>query len=98
MEKHSKFWGYQENSFFTKNWVRNINYVIVVLLLILLPNISFSEITLSIKEMIWWFIIAIILGPLIAIYLLEKTLKYTEFFEWDFTERKKKTRFMDSIP
>ncbi len=97
MEKQSKIWGYHENSFLTRGWIRTTNYILVIILTISTPSIEPFLFKTNIIEFLWWILISVIIGSLLAIYLTEKNLKHTEFFEWDYTERKKKVRFILTV-
>ena len=80
---------YKENSILNNGFVRGLNYVVWVLIFILAVT---GEGSFSMP--IWSpFAIALFSG-IGTTYCLERVLKKTTFFEWDYTERKKKERFI----
>lgn len=79
---------FNEKSILNNAIVRGINYfVLFILLLCGIGNAS------RFKTGWWICVIVPIISSIISSCILNAILKSTEFFEWDYTERKKKMRF-----
>lgn len=82
---------YKEDSILDKSLVRGVNYTLLVLLAIgPLLNQEFKGIILS-----YFNLLVIIVGAaIITGFCVNKVESNTTFYEWDYTERKKKSRFL----
>ena len=90
--------GYNEDSFINSSFVRVVNYfLLAITVLLLIKNIDtvFDTDNKSVYENynITKFFIEIIVTSFISTSMAKRAIKDTEFFEWDYTERKKKLYF-----
>lgn len=69
-------------------FARGIN--IVVWVIVFITSLASGDI----KIPFWWFFVASIVTGIATPFCLEKTVEETTFCEWDYTERKKKFRFI----
>ena len=90
MKKIAWFY-YKEDSILDKSYVRGVNYTSLVLLAIgPLLNQELKGTFLS-----YFNLAAIIIGSAIIVgFCINKVERNTKFYEWDYTERKKKSRFL----
>lgn len=82
---------FNEKSILNSPIARGINYI--VLAIIGLGTICTYEHTCLISGVELVVCISIIVGGIIAALCTSSVLTHTEFYEWDYTERKKKHRF-----
>jgi hypothetical protein len=84
---------YKENSILNNGFVRGLNYALLGILAIgPFLNQEFKGIFLSYYNLI----ARIIITPIITGFCVDIVEKNTTFYEWDYTERKKKKRFLSA--
>lgn len=89
MKKIAWFY-FKEESILNNSIVRGINNTLLVLLILLPPCNPSLNIQLSYLNLL----AIIILCPMITGFCIDRVLKCTKFYEWDYKERKKKERFI----
>ncbi len=84
---------YNEDSFLSKSYIKGINYVILIILLFLFFSSILVYDDISTLKALRYTYLSTLMGVIVGCIISNKIIKDTEFFEWDFTERKKKQRF-----
>lgn len=79
---------FKENSILNNGFARGIN--IVLWAIVFITCLASGDL----KIPVWWFFVVSIVTGLATPICLEKTIEKTTFFEWDYTERKKKFMFI----
>lgn len=84
-----KFFEYDENSLLDIDFVRYLNYLVLILLVV----ISFSA-DIKSEVPLYFSSIRPFIVLILSVYSIKKTLNKIEFFEWDYTERQKRNRYI----
>ena len=95
-EKRSSFWEPNSESFFSNDLIRWLNYILLFVIgyanLIFIS--AYIEVELEIHSYVMYFPISLIFSLSIALWIIDKRIDHTQFFLWDYTERKKKDRYL----
>ena len=91
-DKDKSFFGYDEDALSSSSFVIGANRVLLFIILIGVVSGSNSTYT-----SVACFGSSIVAGLLFGSWVAKKVLRNTEFFEWDYTERKKKIRFTSTL-
>lgn len=81
---------YKEDSFLNNNIIRKINYIILGIILLGAVMVNDSDITMP-------FIVCLIIPiatSALSYEISRRVISKTQFYEWDYTERQKKFRFI----
>ena len=83
-----KFITYKEDSILNNSFVRRVNFVLMILCTFLVFGMIEET-----RIPIWLIVILVLGGVFLCGICIDKALTNTTFYEWDYTERKKKHRF-----
>lgn len=79
---------FKEKSILNNGFARSLNIVVWAIVFII------SLASGDLKIPVWWFLVVSSVTGIATPICLEKTIEKTTFFEWDYTERRKKFRFI----
>ena len=88
IDKTMTFLSFKEDSILNNGFARGVNLVVWVLILI--ACIAGENV---IRFPAWRFLVVAVIAGIATAICLEKVMEKTTFYEWDYTERKKKSRF-----
>lgn len=95
-KKRSSFWEPNSESIFSNDLIRWLNYIL--LFVVGYANLTFIfayiEVELEIHSYVLYILISLIFGLTITLWIIDKRIDHTQFFLWDYTERKKKDRYL----